>query len=117
MSNLDAASFDMSALMDACKEISTNQEVGDRVKKSNLFMRHILTTYEEVLEDKDGEEGLISERFLKKLKRSKKKETSAKQNQRQSKNKSKGENYNERYNQKVMKKKRNVKARGRMSIY
>ena len=117
MSNLDAASFDMSALMDACKEISTNQEVGDRVKKSNLFMRHILTTYEEVLEDKDGEEGLISERFLKKLKRSKKKETSAKQNQRQSKNKSKGENYNERYNQKVIKKKRNVKARGRMSIY
>lgn len=114
---MDVSSFDMSALMDACKEISTNQEVGDRVKKSNLFMRHILTTYEETLEDKEGAEESLSDRFIKKLKRSKKREATAKQNQRQSKNKSKGESYNERYNQKVMKKKRNVKARGRMSIY
>ena len=100
MQNLDTTSFDMSALMDACRELSTNREVEEKVKKSTLFMRHILTAYDEVL-----------------LKKPKKKENSARQNRRQSQSKSKGENYNERYNQKVMKKKRNMKARGRMDIY
>ena len=39
MSNLDTSSFDMSALMDACRDISANQEVEDKVKKTNLFHR------------------------------------------------------------------------------
>lgn len=117
VSKLDTTSFDMSALLDACKEISTNQEVEEKVKKSNLFMKHILTAYEEVLDDKDNEEEQMSERFLKKLKRSKKRENSAKQNRRQSQSKNKGENYNERFNQKLMKKKRTMKAKGYMNIY
>ena len=117
MQNLDTTSFDMSALMDACRELSTNREVEEKVKKSNLFMRHILTAYDEVLEEKNEDEKELSERFLKRLKKPKKKENSARQNRRQSQSKSKGENYNERYNQKVMKKKRNMKARGRMDIY
>ena len=117
MQNLDTTAFDMSALMDACRELSTNREVEEKVKKSNLFMRHILTAYDEVLEEKNEDEKELSERFLKRLKKPKKKENSARQNRRQSQSKSKGENYNERYNQKVMKKKRNMKARGRMDIY
>lgn len=117
MSNLDSTSFDMTALIDACKEISTHHDVEEKVKKSNLFMKHILTAYEEVLEDKDNMEEQLPERFLKKLKKSKKRENSARQNRRQSQNKNKGENYNERYNQKLMKKKRNLKAKGRMNIY
>ena len=117
VSNLDSTSFDMSALMDACREISTNHEVEEKVKKSNLFMKHILTAYEEVLEDKNNEEEQMSERFLKKLKKSKKRENSAKQNRRQSQSKNKGENYSERYNQKVMKKKRTLKAKSYMNIY
>lgn len=117
MHNLDSSSFDMSALMDACRELSTNREVEEKVKKSNLFMRHVLTAYDEVLEEKNEDEKELSERFLKRLKKPKKKENSVRQNRRQSQSKNKGESYNERYNQKVMKKKRNMKARGRMDIY
>ena len=72
MSHLDATSFDMSALIDACKEISTNHEVEEKVKKTNLFMKHILNAYDEIVEEgADGKEH-ISETFLKKLKKSKK---------------------------------------------
>ena len=69
MSNLDTSSFDMSALMDACRDISANQEVEDKVKKTNLFMRHVL------------------------------------------------ERYNDKMNQKLMKKRRNLKTRSKMSVY
>ena len=83
MSHLDATSFDMSALIDACKEISTNHEVEEKVKKTNLFMKHILNAYDEIVEEgADGKEH-ISETFLKKLKKSKKREPSFKQNRRQ----------------------------------
>lgn len=117
MNNLSNDSFDMSALMDACKEISSNAEVEEKVKKTNLFMKHILSVYDEVVEQgPDGKEQ-ISETFLKKLKKSKKREPSARQNHRQSVLKGKGEEYNDRMNHKILKKKRNLKSKSRMSVY
>ena len=117
MSHLDATSFDMSALIDACKEISTNHEVEEKVKKTNLFMKHILNAYDEIVEEgADGKEH-ISETFLKKLKKSKKREPSFKQNRSQMQSKDKHDNYNDKMNQKLLKKKRNMRSKGRMSIY
>ena len=117
MLNLDTSSFDMSALMDACRDISANQEVEDKVKKTNLFMRHVLEMYNEVIEEGEKGEEKISERFLKKLKKSKKREPTNRQNRRQNEAKGKGERYNDKMNQKLMKKRRNLKTRSKMSVY
>lgn len=117
MANLTSDSFDMSALLDACKEISSNAEMEEKVKKTNLFMKHILSVYDEVVEEgPDGKEK-ISETFLKKLKKTKKREPSARQNHRQSVLKGKGEEYNDRMSHKMLKKKRNLKAKSRMNVY
>ena len=111
LQNLTDDSFDMTALMEACRDISANAEVEEKVKKTNLFMKHILNVYNEVIEEgPDGKEK-ISETFLKKLKKSKKKEPSAKQNQRQATLKGKGVDYNDRMHHKVLKKKHNLKSR------
>lgn len=117
MSNVTGDSFDMTALMNACKDISSNAEVEEKVKKTNLFMKHILSVYDEVIEEgPDGKEK-ISETFLKKLKKSKKRQPSAKQNHRQAVSKGKSEDYNDRMTHKILKKKRNLKAKSRMSVY
>lgn len=117
MTNMDDSSFDMSALMDACKEISLNHEVEEKVKKTNLFLKYVMDAYDEVIEEGENGKEEISERFLKKLKKSKKREPSSKQNRRHNAEKEKGENYAERMNQKLQRKKRNLKTRSRMSVY
>lgn len=117
MSNLDASSFDMSALIDACKELSSNQDMEKKVKQTNLFMKHILNAYDEIVEEGPNGKEQISECFLKKLKKSKKREPSFKQNRRQLQSKDKHDNYNDKMNQKMLKKKRNTRSKGRMSIY
>ena len=117
LSSIPDDSFDMTALLNACQEISANSEMEEKVKKTNLFMNHILSVYDEVIEEgADGKE-MISECFLKKLKKSKKREPSAKQNHRQAVMKGKGEDYNDRMNHKLLKKKRNFKAKSKMSVY
>ena len=117
LSSIPDDSFDMTALLNACQEISANSEMEEKVKKTNLFMNHILSVYDEVIEEgADGKEK-ISECFLKKLKKSKKREPSAKQNHRQAVMKGKEEDYNDRMNHKLLKKKRNFKAKSRMSVY
>ena len=105
MTNIDDSSFDMSALMDACKEISKNHEVEEKLKKTNLFLRHVMDAYDEVIEEGENGKEQISERFLKKLKKPSNLE------------KGKGESYAEKMNQKMMKKKRNLKTKSRMSVY
>ena len=117
MANIDDSSFDMSALMDACKEISKNHEVEEKLKKTNLFLRHVMDAYDEVIEEGENGKEQISERFLKKLKKPKKREPSSKQNRRRNLEKGKGESYAEKMNQKMMKKKRNLKTKSRMSVY
>lgn len=103
--------------MDACKEISLNHEVEEKVKKTNLFLKYVMDAYDEVIEEGENGKEEISERFLKKLKKSKKREPSSKQNRRHNAEKEKGENYAERMNQKLQRKKRNLKTRSRMSVY
>ena len=117
MANIDDSSFDMSALMDACKEISKNHEVEEKLKKTNLFLRHVMDAYDEVIEEGENGKEQISERFLKKLKKTKKREPSSKQNRRRNLEKGKGESYAEKMNQKLLKKKRNLKTKRRMSVY
>ena len=102
MTNMDDSSFDMSALMDACKEISLNHEVEEKVKKTNLFLKYVMDAYDEVIEEGENGKEEISERFLKKLKKSKKREPSSKQNRRHNAEKEKGENYAERMNQRAV---------------
>ena len=76
-----------------------------------------MDAYDEVIEEGENGKEQISERFLKKLKKTKKREPSSKQNRRRNLEKGKGESYAEKMNQKLLKKKRNLKTKSRMSVY
>ncbi|KAK8799623.1 hypothetical protein WA158_006171 [Blastocystis sp. Blastoise] len=109
LSEMNNDAFDMSALVEACKEIKQQEGIEEKVKQMNPLLSQVLQAYDDAIQEGYDNEEFFSRGFLMKLKR--KAKGQKRRNQRNKSNKKKGQNYSDKLKLRAIQSKKQKKQR------